>query len=397
MDDIYSYIKLKLNFILKKTLLSVLILYLVLIFAAIISLKINSFRNTQDYLRRTLDMSHWYLVRDAESQYVLSKTIERISKTYSINVYVTLDKNKYSQEKIARCSYLKGSVFNNTACAFKMIQGSSKNIYIIYYKHSSIVNYYIYYFSFLFISLILVTYILFFKFLNMKSNFSIIEKDESKSRIAFEKVFQGNDLEAQKISDGIKIKNFRLNYELAVSAKMKLSIKERNSEELEKKIHDLNKDISRVIRYPLKNIDDYISFLKNLKGYFFDHNDFLEINLKDFLLDKTRTLDVIGFEVIFHCFDMSFYGNKYHLNKIFTNIFSNIIEHSSIVKKVRIESFIFEDCYQISIKNYGSFIGEENFEKIFMKNYTSKPYNFKTSGSGLYDVKQTLYSLGGGD
>lgn len=393
-DDIYSYIRKKLDVILKKTLLSVVIFYLAIIVVAITFLKFTENREKKEYISKTLDITYWYLVREADSEFILKKTIDRISTDYNINIFVTFNSNEYDLEKSRLCSNVKNIFSKNNSCSFKVVNASNRKIYIIYSIKSFNISNYIYFFTLVFLIVIFVTYVLFFRFLNIKRNFSTIIEDENKSRAAVEKVFSGNEIEAKEISKKIVIKNFLYNYELAVNAKMKLALKHMISDDLEKKIHDLNKDIDRVIKFPFNSTDGYLSFLEKTKYYFFDHNNFHNLNLKDIILEKIGTLELIGYKVDYHIDNMIMYEKKYIIYKIFTNIISNIIEHSKY-KKVSISSEYNDEFYIVKIRNYGSFILSENYENIFVKNYTSKPYNFKSCGSGLYDTKQIILEIGG--
>ena len=72
------------------------------------------------------------------------------------------------------------------------------------------------------------------------------------------------------------------------------------------------------------------------------------------------------------------------VQQIILNILENACKYSNNSNTVEIRSFIEKEYCVISIKNFGSFIKEQDFEKIFEKFYRADSYlNSTTQGSGL--------------
>jgi signal transduction histidine kinase len=395
VQNIHDFIISKLKKILLKTLTLVTIVYFFVLLVVVFFVQNKTHKERQSSVSNTLDMTYWYLIREiGENKRVLDKTIQQIKENYNVNVYTTSDIFDFEKTQNLLCDGLKNFFFHNFSCAIKKIEHPNKQFYIIYFVKNDNFLEYIYFSSLFFLFLVMLTYFLFSRFINIKHNFSRIILDEKKSRIIVDKVLNDQLEEAKKIRDEIKIENFLFTYDLAINSKMKLSLKTLAHDEIEKKIHDLNKEIAHVIKSPFDCVSDYVDFLKKVKERFFDHNSNQYVDIKALITEKISILQSIGYVVECNLQDMNIIGNKYILHKIFVNIFSNVIEHAS-EKIVNISSFKNEDSFIIKVKNFGSFVPNEKYETIFTKNYTSKPFNFKFCGSGLYDIKNSLLILGG--
>ena len=84
--------------------------------------------------------------------------------------------------------------------------------------------------------------------------------------------------------------------------------------------------------------------------------------------------------------------------QILINILDNSVKYSLDSKKIDIKTFNKNDFNVFSIKNYGSFIKNEDIEKIFEKFYRVDSYlttGTQGSGLGLYIAKNLVEKMGG--
>lgn len=86
------------------------------------------------------------------------------------------------------------------------------------------------------------------------------------------------------------------------------------------------------------------------------------------------------------------------IQQILLNILDNAVKYSNNSQKIDIETKNENDFNIISIKNYGNYIEEDNFNKIFEKFYRIDSYiQAKTQGSGLglYIAKNLIEKMQG--
>lgn len=86
------------------------------------------------------------------------------------------------------------------------------------------------------------------------------------------------------------------------------------------------------------------------------------------------------------------------IQQVLLNILDNAIKYSNNSSKIDIETKNENDFNIISIKNYGNYIEEDNFDKIFQKFYRIDSYiQTKTQGSGLglYIAKNLIEKMQG--
>lgn len=91
-------------------------------------------------------------------------------------------------------------------------------------------------------------------------------------------------------------------------------------------------------------------------------------------------------------------ADNYKAQQIILNVLDNAIKYSKNSNKIDIKTFNKEDYIALSIKNYGSYIEEKDFEKIFEKFYRIDSYitsSTQGSGLGLYIVKNLLEKMQG--
>ncbi|MBX9837900.1 MAG: ATP-binding protein [Silvanigrellaceae bacterium] len=167
-------------------------------------------------------------------------------------------------------------------------------------------------------------------------------------------------------------------------------------------IHDTTKIMNCIPREISKeSINVFISIISNIKNILklnFDLDN--QFDIKKCIIEGAEILAVQGIII-----DLSkvksyiFFGKEGLLTEVFSNIFSNIIEHSLLeIRSVIVNTYLEKKegklHYFCSIRNYGSFVLSNEIELIFQKNYTSLLKN-KKYGTGLYFCKNVIDVFGG--
>ena len=138
------------------------------------------------------------------------------------------------------------------------------------------------------------------------------------------------------------------------------------------------------------NIDIFRNTYTNkIKEYFFI-SDIIKNNLSrlDNLLKEKKlifNINIIGEE-------KQVFEYKHNITESIFNILKNAIEASYENKSIDINIIYNNDFVKIEISNYGDKIPDENKEKIFFKNFTTKQHG---NGTGLYFCKKTFENAGG--
>jgi signal transduction histidine kinase len=84
-------------------------------------------------------------------------------------------------------------------------------------------------------------------------------------------------------------------------------------------------------------------------------------------------------------------ADKEMIKEVISNYLTNAFKYTEEGQRIEINIKESKDCFRFEVKNYGSFISEENLTKIWLPFFREKEDVDKSStGMGLYLVKEIL-------
>ncbi|QEM07790.1 PAS domain S-box protein [Mucilaginibacter rubeus] len=171
---------------------------------------------------------------------------------------------------------------------------------------------------------------------------------------------------------------------------------------LERKVIDVNRPFVAKAITQLKKLNALINDLFDiskiqsgkLQFYFeeFDFTGLIKENLE--AIREAYTSHEIYFE---ESGEMILEGDKMRLDQVLTNLVTNAIKYSPESDRIEVSAKRSETEIQVSVKDYGIGINEENISHIFSQFYRAKDVNSSITGLGLglYITKEIIERHGG--
>ncbi|SDG58894.1 PAS domain S-box protein [Mucilaginibacter gossypii] len=171
---------------------------------------------------------------------------------------------------------------------------------------------------------------------------------------------------------------------------------------LERKVIDVHQPFVAKAITQLKKLNALINDLFDISKiqsgklqFYFEEFDFAELikeNLEAIL--EAYTSHEIYFE---ESGEMILEGDKMRLDQVLTNLVTNAIKYSPESDRIEVSAKRSETEIQVSVKDYGMGINEENISHIFSQFYRAKDVNSSITGLGLglYITKEIIERHGG--
>jgi signal transduction histidine kinase len=171
---------------------------------------------------------------------------------------------------------------------------------------------------------------------------------------------------------------------------------------LERKVIDVNRPFVAKAITQLKKLNALINDLFDiskiqsgkLQFYFeeFDFTGLIKENLE--AIREAYTSHEIYFD---ENVEMILEGDKMRLEQVLTNLVTNAIKYSPESDRIEVSAKRSETEIQVSVKDYGMGINEENISHIFSQFYRAKDVNRSITGLGLglYITKEIIERHGG--
>ncbi|NVM66114.1 PAS domain S-box-containing protein [Mucilaginibacter sp. SG538B] len=171
---------------------------------------------------------------------------------------------------------------------------------------------------------------------------------------------------------------------------------------LERKVIDVNRPFVAKAITQLKKLNALINDLFDiskiqsgkLQFYFeeFDFTGLIKENLE--AIREAYTSHEIYFD---ESGEMILEGDKMRLDQVLTNLVTNAIKYSPESDRIEVSAKRSETEIQVSVKDYGMGINEENISHIFSQFYRAKDVNRSITGLGLglYITKEIIERHGG--
>nr|MCR5564270.1 HAMP domain-containing histidine kinase [Gammaproteobacteria bacterium] len=143
-------------------------------------------------------------------------------------------------------------------------------------------------------------------------------------------------------------------------------------------------------------IKDIINTYKNTSTNKDSGLKMVRFNLNELVNDTLSTLEPLYEKKRFTMarkYDSTVYisADKEMIKEVISNYLTNAFKYTEEGQKIEINIKELKDCFRFEVKNYGSFISEENLTKIWLPFFREKEDVDKSStGMGLYLVKEIL-------